>query len=346
MDGRIIQGEIIEKNLDGVIVIRLKDGSKLWFYSSEILKIDRIKSPSPTYTVFKPVPRSNLQPMESDVLTYTLCPHTLDPGHSIIALQSSFGFSPFDDSKSGYIQNLEKFNSSFSYKLGLTASWDVGLNFNLLQTLNYVPGAVTTLKYSNSVISEIIKSPSKILEVPFAFEFQTKIALIENREGLLQAALHSSFGLRLYNGLFAAIGIPIQFKFSRELKLRFFIDFFFSSTSDLKSEVISDEPKVGYPEPSDYTTRSYKQIFYFRNQHTAQFRFNPSDIICLFSEYAGRVSNLRETLSNPPEAYSATINSGVQFTFSNLFQLAVAFKFGLFDEPEKIGGGLGVAVRF
>lgn len=345
-DGRIILGEIVERNLDGVIVVRLEDGSNIWFYESDIRKIEKAKSPTSNYNLFKPIPKSNLQPMESDILALTPGPRTVDAGHSILQLESRASFSPFDYNKTQYSQYLRSYDNELSFKVGINKHLEFGIKLTFSPIYEYTFDLIYDYDYSNGVISHVVNMPETLSDYISSLQLQSKINLNVNVKDIFQISILPILGFEVGTLLYASVGIPAEIHFSEKLSLNFYLNFYFCSTEVPGSEKITIDPKSISPYSRPINPYSYDFTLFFKNTHTFAINWRPSTNVNIFSEIAGSFSSIPNRKWHPYEIYSMKFNSGIRFTFFNSFQLALAVKVGLFDDPEKIGGGAGVAVRF
>ncbi|MBL8994835.1 MAG: hypothetical protein JNM63_15925, partial [Spirochaetia bacterium] len=87
------------------------------------------------YHLFRPVPKSNLQPMESDLLVATQSPRTVDAGHSILKIEGGvlfqqvantgfFGLYFYDDVHYYFYLNSWK-DIAVCYRLGIARKFEI-----------------------------------------------------------------------------------------------------------------------------------------------------------------------------------------------------------------------------
>lgn len=136
------------------------------------------------YHLFKPVPRSELAPMESDLLVATQSPRTIDAGHSVLSFDIDW---PFRDDAGA---NFPSFKLLF--RVGVVKRFEIGLAYSFSPVVGFADNHIVALK--------------------------SKWDLNPNSEGIFQLALTPSFGFGTSTGFNLGVGLPAEIAIHKKLR--------------------------------------------------------------------------------------------------------------------------------
>jgi len=269
------------------------------------------------YHLFRPVPKSNLQPMESDLLVATQSPRTVDAGHSILSVDIDWIFR---DEAGQNFPSLKML-----YRLGIVKKFEVGFYY----LFSPLPGIADNHFIAFKCKWSLSPDPADIFQLSFTpyiglgSDLGWQVGLVI--PGEVRLGEKFKLGLSASGNINKYISIANAQYFPRSTI------YYWDALPKFPIGLIDPQPVLEYA---------------LEFSHSVLLRYFPVHHISFFIEYAGKWLAVPNAIFSPPSRFSAQASLGVEFTFWKNLQIALAPRVELSEGSLQFAAKAGFAYRF